>query len=72
MSDSNEVRIEIAPTATNEVRALVGELEAVLAAEYPPEQRHGLDIAAIFQPHIRFFIARLQDGGGMRRRRAVS
>jgi hypothetical protein len=33
----------------------------VLAAEYPPEQRHGLDIAAIFQPHIRFFIARLHD-----------
>jgi putative acetyltransferase len=60
MSDSNEVRIEIAPTATDEVRALVGELEAVLAAEYPPEQRHGLDLAAIFQPHIRFFIARLR------------
>ena len=59
MSHSNEVRIEIAPTATDEVRALVGELEAVLAAEYPPEQRHGLDLAAIFQPHIRFFIARL-------------
>src|SRR5258708_21389758 len=62
MSDSNEVRIEIALTATDEVRALVGELEAVLAAEYPPEQRHGLDLAAIFQPHIRFFIARLRGG----------
>ena len=60
MSDSNEVRIEIALTATDEVRALVGELEAVLAAEYPPEQRHGLDLVAIFQPHIRFFIARLR------------
>jgi putative acetyltransferase len=60
MSDSKDVRIEIAPTATDEVRALVGELETVLAAEYPPEQRHGLDLAAIFQPHIRFFIARLR------------
>ena len=60
MSDSNEVRIEIAPTATDEVRALVGELEAVLAAEYPPEQRHGLALDAIFQPHVRFFIARRQ------------
>src|SRR5436190_22140096 len=60
MSDSKDVRIEIAPTATEEGRALVGELETVLAAEYPPEQRHGLDLAAIFQPHIRFFIARLR------------
>jgi len=60
MRDSNQVQIEIVQTATDEVRALVGELEAVLAAEYPPEQRHGLDIAAIFQPHIRFFIARLR------------
>ena len=41
------------------MRTLVDELEAVLAAEYPPEQRHGLSLAAIFQPHIRFFIARL-------------
>jgi putative acetyltransferase len=60
MSDNNDVRIEIAPSATDEVRALVGELETVLAAQYPPEQRHGLNIAAIFQPHIRFFIARLR------------
>jgi putative acetyltransferase len=31
----------------------------VLSAEYPPEQRHGLALDAIFQPHIRFFVARL-------------
>ena len=60
MRDSKQVEIEIARAATDEVRVLVGELEAELAAEYPPEQRHGLDIAAIFQPHIRFFIARLR------------
>ena len=41
MSASDEVRIEIALAATDEVRLLVGELETVLAAEYPPEQRHG-------------------------------
>jgi putative acetyltransferase len=40
------------------VRTLVSELEAVLAAEYPPEQRHGLALDAIFQPHIRFFVAK--------------
>ncbi len=58
MSNSDELQIEIAPTATDEVRLLISELEAVLAAEYPPEQRHGLALDAIFQPHVRFFIAR--------------
>jgi putative acetyltransferase len=53
------ITIELAPTATAEVRTLVDELEAVLSAEYPPEQRHGLHIDAIFQPHIRFFVARV-------------
>ena len=47
----------ISPTAVAVV--LVGELERVLAAEYPPEQRHGLAIEAIFQPHIHFFVATL-------------
>jgi putative acetyltransferase len=60
MHSSAEVRIEAALSATDEVRALVDELETELAAEYPPEQRHGLAIDAIFQPHIRFFLARRQ------------
>jgi putative acetyltransferase len=59
MNDSDDLRIELAPAATDEVRLLIGELEAVLAAEYPPEQRHGLSLDAIFQPHVRFFLARL-------------
>ncbi|WMT77146.1 GNAT family N-acetyltransferase [Bradyrhizobium sp. Ash2021] len=41
------------------MRELIGELDQVLAAEYLPEQRHGLALAALFQPHIRFFVARL-------------
>ena len=53
------VTIEPASTATAEVRALVAELEQVLSAEYPPKQRHGLSLDAIFQPHIRFFVARV-------------
>ena len=57
MSTNDQVQID-ASTATDEVRALIGELEAVLAAEYPPEQRHGMAIEAIFQPHVRFFLAR--------------
>ena len=58
MSTNDQVRIELAQAATDEVCALIGELEAVLAAEYPPEQRHGLAIEAIFQPHVQFFLAR--------------
>lgn len=46
---------------TDDVRALVGELNDELGALYPPEQRHGLALDAIFQPHIRFFVARKDD-----------
>ena len=60
MNPGDEVQIELAPTATDEVRALIGELETALAVEYPPEQRHGLSLDAIFQPHFRFFLARLK------------
>lgn len=52
------IAIEPALAPTEEVRALVGELESILSADYSPEQRHGLSIDAIFQPHIRFFVAR--------------
>lgn len=64
MGNFDRVRIELAPGATDEVRLLIGELEAVLAAEYPPEQQHGLPIDAIFQPHVRFFLAR-RDGAAV-------
>src|SRR3954451_15210537 len=60
MSTNNELQIELAPAANDDVRLLVGELEAVLSAEYPPEQRHGLALDAIFEPHIRFFLAKLR------------
>ena len=60
MNHSHEVRIEAVLTATDEVRSLVGELKSVLSAEYPPEQRHGLSLDAIIQPHVRFLLARLR------------
>ena len=61
MSNRGGILIETAPVATDEVRALIDELDRTLSAEYPPEQRHGLALAAIFQPHIRiFFLARLE------------
>jgi len=54
-----DLRVALAPTPTGAVRLLIGELEDVLSAEYPPENRHGLPLEAIFQPHVRFFVATL-------------
>jgi putative acetyltransferase len=52
--------IDVAPVASPDadIRALIGELNDELGALYSAEQRHGLDLDAIFQPHIRFFVAR--------------
>jgi putative acetyltransferase len=55
----NDIAIVRTYAATDDARVLVGELEAALAADYPPEQRHGLAFDAIFQPHVRFFVASL-------------
>jgi putative acetyltransferase len=55
--DRVAIRVEPATSPTAEVRALVGELDTELSRHYPPEQRHGLKLDAIFQPHVRFFIA---------------
>ena len=45
----------------DDVIALVTALEDDLAQHYPAEQRHGLAVEALFEPHIRFFVAR-EDG----------
>ncbi len=44
---------------TDEVRLLIGELDAELNATYSAEQRHGFNISRLFQPGISFFIARM-------------
>ena len=54
-----KLSIERVTAATEAARTLIGELDAVLSAEYPPEQRHGLALQAIFQPQIHFFVATL-------------
>jgi putative acetyltransferase len=51
------ITIERATSATDDVHVLVGELEAGLSVDYTPEQRHGLSVSALFEPHIRFFVA---------------
>lgn len=53
-----QTTIELVSVATDDVSALVGELDAILASEYLPEQRHGLRLDEIFEPNIRFFLAR--------------
>jgi putative acetyltransferase len=59
VDSANGITVELVRSATDEVRSLVAELEDVLSAEYPPEQRHGLALEAIFRPSVRFFVARL-------------
>ena len=59
MNKGTGVNIEQITEATDDARLLIGELDQVLAAEYLPEQRHGLAFEALFQPNIRFFLARL-------------
>src|SRR6267378_4987621 len=59
VSSADEITVELVPAVTNDVRALVGELDQILSAEYTLEQRHGLALDAIFAPNIRFFVARL-------------
>lgn len=56
--------IEQITAPTPELRELIGELDAVLNAAYEPHQRHGLAIAQLFEPHVRFFVARL-DGAAV-------
>jgi putative acetyltransferase len=53
------VTLEHVQTPTDDARTLIGELDAVLHADSPPEQRHGLSVERIFQPGVMFFIARL-------------
>jgi putative acetyltransferase len=53
------ITIERAVEATSEVYNLIGELNDVLGAEYEDHQRHGLSIVQLFEPHVRFFLARL-------------
>jgi putative acetyltransferase len=58
------VGIDLVSEETAELRELIAELDAVLGANYEPHQRHGLSLAQLFEPHVRFFIVRL-DGEAM-------
>jgi putative acetyltransferase len=53
------ITIERVIQATPEVHDLIAELNDVLGAAYEAHQRHGLSIEQLFEPHVRFFMARL-------------
>ncbi len=55
----DDILVEAAPAATEEIRGLIGELDQALSMHYAAEQRHGLALEAIFQPNVRFFLARV-------------
>jgi putative acetyltransferase len=59
VGNAEALAVELVSSATDDVRTLVTELDQILSAEYPPEQRHGLRLEAIFEPNIRFFLGRL-------------
>ena len=50
--------IEETERPTEEVRILIQQLEDELSPHYERHQRHGLQLEAIFQPGIHFFVAR--------------
>jgi hypothetical protein len=51
------ITIERVVEATPEVHDPIGELNDVLGAAYEADQRHGLSIAQLFDPNVRFFVA---------------
>jgi putative acetyltransferase len=53
------IAVERVLSPTPEAAALIGELDAVLGAVYEPHQRHGLSVEQVFEPHVRFFVARI-------------
>jgi putative acetyltransferase len=53
------ITVELMVQPTPEVHHLIGELNDVLGAVYEPHQRHGLSVEQLFEPHVRFFLARL-------------
>jgi putative acetyltransferase len=55
------ILIERVESITNDVRSLIFELDGELAVAYPPEQLHGLTLRSLFEPHVQFFIARIND-----------
>ncbi len=59
-----DIAIELVTAAIPEVRELLDELNDALSGPYAADQRHALSIDRLFQPGVRFFVARL-DGAAV-------
>jgi putative acetyltransferase len=55
------ITVEQVIQATPELHDLIGELNDVIGAAYEAHQRHGLSIEQLFEPNLRFFLARLEN-----------
>jgi putative acetyltransferase len=51
--------LERATAPTPEIEALLGDLNRALDLGYSPDQKHALSVEQLFQPNIRFFVARM-------------
>ena len=56
-----EIWVELLIGPRQDARELVAELDETLGAVYEPDQRHGLTIEQVFEPNVRFFVARMGD-----------
>lgn len=56
--------LERATAPTPEIEALLEELNRALDVGYAPDQKHALSLDRLFQPNIRFFVARM-DGAAV-------
>jgi putative acetyltransferase len=57
-SVSEDVRIEVERPVRADVAALLREARAMMAALYPPESCHGLDLSSYERPEVTLFVAR--------------
>ena len=60
METRMNIAIERTEAPTPEAVALLAELDAELSGPYAADQRHALSIEHLFQPDVRFFLARLE------------
>jgi putative acetyltransferase len=64
MAKGLSVVIEKMPAPTAEITDLLAALDAALSGPYAADQRHALSVEQLFQPNLRFFVARL-DGAAV-------
>jgi putative acetyltransferase len=62
MPRAADVRVRLEPPGQPDVLALIEDLDAYQKPLYPIESFHGIDLAALSQPHVLFGVARDAQG----------